>query len=300
MNFEPLDKLCSEPCYDLFINEPMSLHTSFKIGGNAKRLVCVKTKESLSKLVKLLGETEIPYMLLGNGSNLLVSDDGLQEAVITLGGDFCAMRLEGDKIICGAGVSLSALCIFARNNCLTGLEFAYGIPGTAGGAAYMNAGAYGGEMKDALTLCRHVDTKGEAGEFSGEALSFGYRKSAYTGRAFIITELELTLKKGKREDIALKMDELMSRRREKQPLEFPSAGSVFKRPQGYFAAALIEECGLKGLSVGGARVSEKHSGFIINSGGASCSDVRELIDRVKKEVKRQKGIELECEIMYVK
>ncbi|MEG1426479.1 MAG: UDP-N-acetylmuramate dehydrogenase, partial [Oscillospiraceae bacterium] len=270
MDYSPLDQLCVELDCEWSANEPMSRHTSFKIGGNADRFISVPKKSSLRAIICGAQKWNIPYMILGNGSNVLVGDAGISGAVLCLTGEFREIKLINDTTIhCGAGASLAALCNFAKSNSLSGLEFAFGIPGTAGGAAYMNAGAYGGEMKDVLTACDHVTQDGEIGRFSSEALHLSYRKSAYTDKKYIITDLILSLEKGMEEEISDKMEALLGKRKEKQPLEYPSAGSTFRRPEGYFAAALIEECGLKGEKVGGAVVSTKHSGFIINTGTAT-------------------------------
>ena len=278
-------------------NEPMSLHTSFQIGGPADVFVTVPDEKSLRGVLRLCREAGAPVYVIGNGSDLLIPDQGLRGVVVGFGGDFCRIRLEEEtKVVCGPGVTLARLCKFALENSLTGLEFAWGIPGSAGGAAYMNAGAYGGEMKDVLVECRHLDENGNPGEFAGNALDFSYRHSAYTDQKLIITKLTFQLEKGDYGEIKAQMEDYLSRRKAKQPLEYPSAGSVFKRPEGYFAGKLIEECGLKGKAVGGARVSEKHAGFIVNTGGATCRDVQSLIRLIQDTVRREKQVELECEI----
>lgn len=283
-------------------NEPMSAHTSFKIGGPAECFVMADTKEGLDTALKVCAENDIRVFSLGNGSNLLVSDVGIKGAVIKLGRDFSGIELVDETtIVCGAGVMLSKVCAFALENSLSGLEFAWGIPGSAGGAAFMNAGAYGGEMKDVLVSCEHVDIAlGEYGTFSGKELDLKYRHSIYSTGGKIITKLTLKLNKGNKEEIKAKMDDFLQRRKDKQPLEYPSAGSVFKRPEGYFAGTLIEQCNLKGASVGGACVSEKHAGFIINkSGNASCADVVGLIKKIQKTVKDETGVSLECEVKVI-
>lgn len=279
----------------------MSRHTTFKVGGRADRFITATDKKALCAIVKCINQSELPYFVIGNGSNIIVPDKGYKGVVITLGGDFKKISLdEGNVIRCGAAVSMAALCAFARDHGLTGIEFAWGIPATAGGAAYMNAGAYGGEMSQVLISCSHVTREGECGEFSGDELKFSYRRSVYTGKDNIITELSIRLEKGSESEISAKMEELMGKRRDKQPLEYPSAGSIFKRPEGYFAGALIEECGLKGAAVGGAMVSTKHAGFIINTGGATCNDILNLVKLIQETVKREKGVDLECEIKVMK
>jgi UDP-N-acetylmuramate dehydrogenase len=237
---------------------------------------------------------------LGNGSNVLFPDEGLERAVLHLGKKLSAMRLMNDTTIeCGSGAPLKSLCEFAWENALTGLEFAYGIPGSVGGAIFMNAGAYDGEIKDVLIQAHHVSLKAEPGSFLGDALNMGYRRSVYSQGGFIITRGVFRLEKGDKAAIRAKMDDFMSRRRDKQPLEFPSAGSTFKRPEGAYASALIDRCGLKAKRVGGAMVSEKHAGFVINAGGATRADVLKLIELIQKEVKEKTGFELECEVRVV-
>lgn len=274
-------------------------YTSFKIGGRADVMVFPDTLEKIKTIVSFANEQKLPVFLLGKGSNLLVSDEGVRGIVINTC-EFDKIELVDETtIVCQSGVSLMRLCRFALENSLTGLEFAFGIPGTAGGAAYMNAGAYGGEMKDVLVKCDHLDAKGECGSFEGESLELGYRKSVYSDKNYVITSLTLKLRKGDSEEIKAKMNDLMSRRKDKQPLEYPSAGSTFKRPEGYFAGALIEQCGLKGFTVGGAQVSEKHAGFVINVGGATAKDVNELIAHCQKVVFENTGVTLEPEVKMI-
>lgn len=279
-------------------NEPMRCYTSFKIGGEARLMVFPKNAEELSLVYKFAKNEGVHTFILGRGSNLLVSDEGINGLVISTSG-LNVLELSGNIIKCGSGVSLSKLCNFALENELGGLEFAYGIPGTAGGAAFMNAGAYGGEMKDVLFACSHVDVDGTLGALNKDDLNLSYRSSAYSNNDCVVTEILVELKSGSKEKIQTRMQELMGRRQDKQPLNFPSAGSVFKRPEGCFAGALIEECKLKGRQIGGAMVSEKHAGFIVNAGGATAADVRQLIELVQKTVFEQKGIMLETEIKFI-
>lgn len=279
---------------------PMSEHTSFAIGGPADIFLEAPTEEALANLVTACRRWEIPTFVLGNGSNLLVSDDGIEGAVLHISGGLSDIALDGAcDIICGAGAKLSRLCSFALDHSLTGLEFAWGIPGSAGGAAFMNAGAYDSEMKKALISCRHIGPDGTVGQRVGEEMDLSYRHSAYADSGEIITALRLRLQPGDPAAIRAKMDDLMDRRKSKQPLEYPSAGSVFKRPAGHYAGTLIEQCGLKGCTVGGAQVSEKHAGFIVNVGGATCSDVRRLIAHIQEQVFLQTSIELQTEIKVV-
>ena len=280
--------------------EPMSKHTTFKIGGAADTYVKVTSASKLSAILKECVESDVDYMIIGNGSNLLASDDGYHGVVLRLDGDFRKMALvDEDTIYCGAGATLAALCKYALSCGLSGLEFAWGIPGTVGGAVFMNAGAYGGEMKDVVYSVNHVTPEGETGRTEKDDLQFGYRTSVYRKNKAIITGVTLKLKKGDPEEIRAKMDDFLGRRSSKQPLEYPSAGSVFKRPEGAYAGALIEQCGLKGHSHGGAQVSEKHAGFIINTGGASANDVKALVREIQTKVYDETGYTLECELIIL-
>ena len=279
------------------LNEPMKIHTTFKIGGAADIMITVNSVKELNAVISGCKEQNIPWMILGKGSNLLVSDEGIEGAVIILSGDFKKLCEDGDSITCGAGVTLSKLCSFALEHSLTGLEFAYGIPGSVGGAVYMNAGAYGGETKDVVEEVTFLDENGTVKTFGKDQLHFGYRHSVFKEQNGIILFSKYKLTKGDPAAIKAKMDDVMNRRVTKQPLEYPSAGSVFKRPEGAFAGTLIEQCGLKGRTVGGAQVSEKHAGFIINIGGATCSDVTELVRIIQNTVKDETGYTLERELI---
>ena len=286
---------------EYLVDEPMSRHTTFKIGGNARLLVYPEGEEQISRIVKCARDNGIRIVIVGNGSNLLVADEGIDACVMVLDERMGDIRLiDEETVYAPAGVMLIRLCRFALEHGLSGLEFAYGIPGTCGGGAFMNAGAYGGEMKDVLYRCDHIDANGERGYLEGDDLKLSYRHSAYYDNGCVITGLYLKLKKGNKDEIKAKMEDLLSRRRTKQPLEFPSAGSTFKRPEGYFAGTLIEECGLKGKSVGDAQVSEKHAGFVINRGNATCNDVLELCRFCSDTVYREKGVKLEMEIRVTK
>ncbi len=281
-------------------DEPLSRHTTFKIGGNADTYVKVTSASKLSTILKECKESDVDYLIIGNGSNLLASDDGYRGVIIRLDGEFRKIALvDEDTIYCGAGASLAALCKFAQSSGLSGLEFAWGIPGTVGGAVFMNAGAYGGEMKDVVYSVNHITPDGETGRTEKEDLAFGYRTSVYRSNKAIITGVTLKLKKDNPDDIRARMDDYLSRRSSKQPLEFPSAGSVFKRPEGAYAGALIEQCGLKGHSHGGAQVSEKHAGFIINRNNATAHDVKSLIREVQTKVFDETGYNLECELIIL-
>ncbi len=282
-------------------DEPMKNHTSFRTGGNAKLFIVPKNDGEIKEILSLCRKENVPYFVLGNGSNILVPDEGINDkVVIYLGDNLSYIELTNENtLLVGAGTKLIQLCRFALKNSLTGLEFAYGIPGSVGGAVYMNAGAYGGEMKDVLVKSNHINSDGTDGFFEGENLNLSYRHSAYAGKDMIITSVVLKLKKGDKAEIDAAMKDFLGRRKDKQPLEYPSAGSVFKRPEGYFAGALVEQSGLKGKRIGGAMVSEKHAGFIINYDNATTTDVLELIDYCRETVKEKFGVTLEAEIRTV-
>ena len=275
-------------------------YTSFKIGGKADLFTIPDSLEKLKIIFELAVKCDIPVTVIGNGSNLLVSDLGIRGLVIKIAEGFNDITVKGNKITCGAGAMLSKICKTALEHSLSGIEFAYGIPGSAGGAAFMNAGAYDGEMKDVLISCTHITRNGEIGKFSKDQLNLSYRSSIYSELDYVILSLELELIKGNKTEIEAKMADFMQRRIDKQPINLPSAGSVFKRPPGNFAGTLIEKAELKGFSIGGAMVSEKHSGFIVNyNNKATCKDVLNLIEHIKKTVFKKFGINLECEIKKI-
>ena len=285
----------------ILTDEPLKNHCSFRIGGNAEILVIPKNEKVLSSVLRYADERAVPCRILGNGSNVLISDNGLQGIVIKLMNGLCDILYLGNGLIaCGAGVSLTKLCNFALEHSLTGLEFAYGIPGTVGGAVYMNAGAYGGEIKNVLYSVRSIDKKGTPEETPAELLDFAYRNTSFMRNERIITQAYFQLSEGNPNDIKEKMEELMAKRKNSQPLEYPSAGSTFKRPPVGYAAAHIDECGLKGRSVGGAMVSTKHAGFVINTGDATFNDVISLMDIIKDEVMKQHSVLLEPEVEILK
>lgn len=279
--------------------EPMTRRTTFGIGGPAL-LLRPRSRAELQAAMTLCREAGEEPFILGRGSNLLVSDSGISRPVIQLDGDFTAITREGNTLRCGAGASLIAVCRAAAENSLSGIEWGYGIPGSLGGGVYMNAGAYGGELRDVLTEVTFLDEAGEYRTLPAAELSLSYRHSIFEDRpGTVIVGAVLTLTPGDPAAIRAAMEDYMSRRREKQPLEYGSAGSTFKRPVGNYASALVDQCGLKGLSVGGAEVSRKHAGFIINRGGATAADVRELIAEVQRIVREKTGYTLECEIKYI-
>ncbi len=296
-NIQNVLEIASKYGFEIKENESMSKHTSFKIGGNAQALIKVTTNEGLIDILRKCKYEEIPVFILGKGSNLLVSDNGIDGVVIKLDGVFSHIKMIDDETIyCGAGVSLAKLCSYACEHSLSGLEFAWGIPGSVGGALYMNAGAYGGEMKDVVISATHITSDNKSEILNAEDMQLSYRHSIYNTNNAVITGVTLKLKKDSPVEIRNRMNDFMNRRKDKQPLEYPSAGSVFKRPEGYFAGALIQEANLKGKQIGGAQVSEKHAGFIINKNNATCNDVLELVKYVQQKVKENSGVTLECEI----
>lgn len=276
--------------------EPMKEHTTFRIGGPARFFLKPDTEEELKELLICCREKQLPYFLLGNGSNLLVSDKGFDGAVIQLGEGFQGIRQEGERLYIKAGTMLGRAAKYAAEAGLGGLEFASGIPGTIGGAIFMNAGAYGGEMKQVVKQVKVMKQDGSCCVLGTEDLAMGYRTSIVKEKGYIVLEVVLELFKRPIEEIQGRMEELKAARKEKQPLEFPSAGSTFKRPEGYFAGKLIMDAGLKGFKVGDAQVAEKHCGFVINRGEASAADVMELVKTVQERVEKQSGVKLELEV----
>ena len=294
---EKIQKLVGEA--KVLVNEPMASHTTFKIGGPADYFVMPETIEELAAVLKLCKEENMPYFILGNGSNLLVGDKGFRGVVIQLYKNFDGICLEGTKITAKAGAMLIRVAKEAGKAGLTGLEFASGIPGTVGGAMVMNAGAYGGEMKDVVTAVTVLTKEGEIKTLSGEEMNFRYRGSVVEDEGYIVLEAVMELKEGNLEEIQTRMEELSLQRRTKQPIEYPSAGSTFKRPEGYFAGKLIQDANLRGYQVGGAQVSEKHCGFVINAGGATAADVMQLMQDVSDKVEMQFGVALEPEVKRI-
>lgn len=298
MDYSVFEKFCCEIGADIRKNEPMARHTSFKTGGCADLFVEVDSAQVLACVLETAKALSVPVFVLGKGSNLLVSDKGIEGAVISLSG-MNKIEINGSSITAQAGASLSAVCVAAANSGLSGLEFAYGIPGSLGGAVYMNAGAYTGEMSRVVESAEYVNCLGKSGRISAEDMEFGYRNSIFRKNGNIITEVNLILKPASKEEIWAAMNGFMERRRAKQPLEYPSAGSTFKRPDGYYAGALIEENGLKGACVGGAKVSEKHAGFVINYNNATTADILSLMEKIKGTVWENNSVKLEPEVIFV-
>lgn len=281
------------------ISEPMSRHTTFKTGGEADYYIEVSTSEQLSKLVRYFNLIEKEYYVVGNGSNLLVGDKGYRGVILVPSGDMKEIIVTDDTITAGAGALLVSVSKEAQRASLTGMEFASGIPGSVGGAVVMNAGAYGGEMSQILVEVEAVTESGEIITLKNDELMLGYRTSIFKKKKLVCTKATLRLESGVESEIFAKMDDFSRQRREKQPIEFPSAGSTFKRPEGYFAGKLIMDAGLRGFQIGGARVSDKHCGFIINAGGATSADVLDLMNEVEEKVYRLNGVRLEPEVCMI-
>ena len=284
---------------ELLLEEPMAKHTSFRIGGPADVLAQPADEAELAALLKRAGEHAVPVTLVGNGSNLLVRDKGIRGLVIKLSNIFSSITVDGNVLTFGSGISLAMASKKAASLSLSGLEFAVGIPGTIGGAVYMNAGAYDGEMAKVVTCVRVMDMQGKISELQASELDFAYRHTALQNSGWIVISVTVALQPGEAESIAAKMADFSQRRISKQPLELPSAGSMFKRPPGYFAGTLIEQTGLKGYTVGGAQVSTKHAGFVVNVGGATAQDVLQLISDVQSKVFAAHGVRLEPEVLVL-
>lgn len=299
-NEEFVQKLVSVAGKDgVSVNEPMANHTSFKIGGPADIMTYPGNSNQLVNIVKECVKSNIPYMVMGNGTNLLVSDKGIRGVVIKIYDNLAAFKVDNDTIELEAGMLVSKASKLALEYSLTGLEFAEGIPGTVGGAVTMNAGAYIGEMCMVVQQTEYMDGEGNIITITGDEHCFSYRSSIIQKSKGIVLKTRLMLQKGDSVNIKEKMDEFNFKRRDKQPLEWPSAGSVFKRPQGYFVGKLIDDCGLRGYGIGGAQISDKHSGFIINRGGATCSDVLALIKYIQTTVDEKFGVQLEPELRII-
>ena len=297
MNQDFLNQLCEIVGSDhVCVDEPMKDHTTFRIGGNADYFVSPHSAKEIGDVIEACKNAGIPWYVIGNGSNLLVSDRGFRGVIIRLFKNFAMLSVEGEEIRVQAGALLSRTAKKALEHELTGFEFAAGIPGTIGGALVMNAGAYGGEMKDVTKFVMVLTPEGKVLTLGKEELEMGYRTSIIARKGYLVLEAVLGLQKGDKEQIAARMEELKEKRVSKQPLEYPSAGSTFKRPEGYFAGKLIMDAGLRGFSVGGAQVSEKHCGFVINTGDATAKDVTELIKTVTERIREQTGVTLEPEV----
>lgn len=300
ININGLSELCEKLGCEIRQECSLKDHTTFKFGGNCRALIDINSAKSAAELIKYLKAEGIKYAVIGRGSNIIASDDGYDGVILHFGNSFSEIAVEGTTIKCDAGALLASVCMQACQNGLSGMENLYGIPGTVGGALYMNAGAYGSEMKDIVISAEYIDENGEIKTISADEMELSYRHSIFSGRNFVIVSVTMELAKGEPSEIKAAMNECMNKRSSKQPLEYPSAGSTFKRPEGSYASLLIEQCGLKGFTVGGAQVSEKHSGFVINKGGATCSDVLKLCEEVKRVVMEKSGYVLELEPIILK
>ncbi|WP_295075498.1 UDP-N-acetylmuramate dehydrogenase [Ruminococcus sp.] len=295
INISELTALCGRLGCRITPEAPLSDYITFRFGGPCRALVSINSAESAAEIIRYLKDKDVKYCILGRGSNVLVPDDGFDGVVLLFGNDFSRIEAEGNTIRCDAGAYLASVCVRAQQLGLTGMENLFGIPGTVGGALYMNAGAYGSEMKDVVVSASYIDENCDIKNIDRDEMELSYRRSIFSGTDLVITSVTIQLASGKPDEIKAAMSECMAKRSAKQPLEFPSAGSTFKRPEGSYASLLIDQCGLKGMTCGGAMVSEKHSGFVINKGYATCADVLELCDRVKKIVNEKTGYILELE-----
>lgn len=283
----------------ILFHQSMKEYTTFRVGGEAECLVLIQQEEELAKLIPYLNQIEQDYFILGNGSNLLVGDKGYRGIILKFDGPMEQIAVEGTQITAKAGALLSRVAVAAKDNSLTGLEFAAGIPGSIGGGVVMNAGAYDGEMKQVVESVKVMDGDGQITVLDNDTMEFGYRTSIIKSRPYIVLEVVLRLAEGNREQIGARMEELTNLRRSKQPLEYPSAGSTFKRPEGYYAGKLIMDAGLRGYRIGGAQVADKHCGFVINAGGATAADIREVIEEVQERVRERFHVSLEPEVVFL-
>lgn len=283
----------------ILFQQSMKEYTTFRVGGEAECLVLIRAEEELAQILPYLNQIEQEYFILGNGSNLLVGDKGYRGVVLKLDGPMEQIAVDGMCITAKAGALLSRVAVTAKENGLTGLEFAAGIPGSIGGGVVMNAGAYDGEMKQIVEAVRVMDCDGQITTLDNDTMEFGYRTSIIKNRPFVVLEVVMRLAEGNREQIGARMEELAQLRRSKQPLEYPSAGSTFKRPEGYYAGKLIMDAGLRGYRIGGAQVSDKHCGFVINTGKATAADIREVIEEVQERVKERFHVSLEPEVVFL-
>lgn len=287
------------PGEQILFHEPMSKHTTFRVGGEAACMIYVQTEEEIRKLVSYLNQIEEDYFMLGNGSNTLVGDKGYRGIIIKFGKQMEEIQVDGERMTIKAGALLPKVAVTAKEHGLTGLEFAAGIPGSIGGAIVMNAGAYDGEMKQIVESVRIIDRNGEILTLDKDAMEFGYRTSVVKDRPYIVLEVVLRLQPGDKEAIGARMEELAALRKSKQPLEYPSAGSTFKRPEGYYAGKLIMDAGMRGYRIGGAQVSDKHCGFIVNVNKATAADIKEVIEEVQERVKKRFHVSLEPEVILL-
>lgn len=300
INIGELSQLCDSLGCRITPECYLSEYVTFRFGGPCRALISVNSAHSACELIKYMKKNSIRYGVIGRGSNIIVSDEGFDGVILLLGSDFAGIEINGTTIRCDAGALLASACVHAQHSSLSGMENLFGIPGTVGGALYMNAGAYGSEMSDIVVSAEYIDEDCNICTIKKEDMQLSYRHSIFSDSSCVITSVTMALSEGNADEIKAAMNECMAKRSSKQPLEYPSAGSTFKRPQGSYASLLIEQCGLKGMTCGGAMVSEKHSGFVINKGYATCADVLELCDKVKYIVKEKTGYILELEPVILK
>lgn len=295
INISEISQLCDELGCRITPDCSLSEYITFRFGGPCRALISVNSADSAARLLRYLKDNSVKYGVIGRGSNIIAADEGFDGIILLFGSDIANIEINGTTVRCDAGALLASACVHAQQQGLTGMENLFGIPGTVGGALYMNAGAYGSEIKDIVVSAEYIDENCNLCTITRDEMELSYRHSVFTGTSCVITSVTLELAEGNSDEIKAKMNECMAKRSAKQPLDHPSAGSTFKRPEGSYASLLIEQCGLKGLTCGGAMVSEKHSGFVINKGYATCADVLELCDKVKKIVKEKTGYQLELE-----
>lgn len=300
LNISELTELCRQLDCSVKTECNLSEYITFRFGGPCRAVVDINSASSAAALMKYLSENEVKYCVLGRGSNIIAADEGYDGVILHFGNDFSGITQNGSELCCEAGALLATVCVRAQQTGLTGMENLFGIPGTIGGGLYMNAGAYGSEMKDVVVSAEYIDEDFTVKSVGVEKMNLGYRQSIFTGTKKVITSVTVRLAEGDMDKIKDAMNECMGKRSSKQPLEYPSAGSTFKRPEGSYASLLIDQCGLKGMSCGGAMVSEKHGGFVINKGFATCKDVLELCEKVKEIVKEKTGYVLELEPVIIK
>ncbi|MBQ9808182.1 MAG: UDP-N-acetylmuramate dehydrogenase [Ruminococcus sp.] len=300
IDMNSLTQLCERLGCRITPECPLSEYVTFRFGGPCRALISVNSAESAAELMRYMKENSVRYGILGRGSNVIAADEGFDGVILLFGSDFASISIDGTTIRCDAGALLASACVHAQQSGLSGMENLFGIPGTVGGALYMNAGAYGSEMKDIVVSAEYIDNDCNIRSISAEDMELSYRHSVFSGSGCVITSVTMKLTEGDPDTIKSAMNECMGKRSSKQPLDYPSAGSTFKRPEGSYASLLIEQCGLKGMSCGGAMVSEKHSGFVINKGYATCADVLELCSKVQDIVREKTGYKLELEPVILK
>ena len=300
IDINELTQLCEKLGCRITPDCSLSEYVTFRFGGPCKALISVNSAQSAAELLKYVKTNNIRYGILGRGSNVIVPDEGFDGVILLFGGDFASIEIKGTTLVCQAGALLASACVNAQHQGLTGMENLFGIPGTVGGALYMNAGAYGSEIADVVVSAEYIDDDCNIRTITRNEMALAYRRSFFSGKDYVITSVTLKLSEGDPDEIKERMNECMQKRSSKQPLEYPSAGSTFKRPEGSYASLLIDQCGLRGMSCGGAMVSEKHCGFVINKGYATCADVLELCDWIKKIVQEKTGYVLELEPVILK